>query len=59
MINAEYIEHYNKGRQDATREIFEEIELWLAFDGDIRIITAEKFAELKKKHRGITYDVQR
>ena len=50
MINAEYIEHYNKGRQDATREIFEEIELWLAFDGDIRIITAEKFAELKKKH---------
>jgi hypothetical protein len=35
---------------DVAEEIFAEIEKWLANDGDIRLITAEKLAELKKKY---------
>ena len=41
---------FKNGYKKAIEEIFEDIELWLAFGGDIRIITAEKFAELKKKY---------
>ena len=37
-------------KQEVAREIFEEIEKWLAYDGDIRMITEEKFAEIEKKY---------
>ena len=46
-------ELYGKGYRksaEVAEEIFAEIEKWLAKDGDIRMITAEKFAELKKKY---------
>lgn len=39
-----------EARQEVAREIFAEIEKWLAYDGDIRMITDEKFAGIKKKY---------
>ena len=36
--------------EKAAREIFEEIEKWLATDGTLLIITAKKFAEIKNKY---------
>ena len=46
-------ELYEKGYRkasDVAREIFEEIERWLGINGELGIITTEKFAELKKKY---------
>ena len=37
-------------KTEVAREIFEEIEQWLGIDGDIRLITDKKLAELKKKY---------
>lgn len=44
-----YQDGYNAAKQEVSREIFAEIEKWLAYDGDIRMITEEKFAEIKQK----------
>jgi hypothetical protein len=44
------IDYGYRKSSDVAEEIFAEIEKWLANDGDIRLITAEKLAELKKKY---------
>ena len=51
--NADCLEHYNKGRQDAAREIFEEIDTMIfgsIIPNDCAIIGIAKLAELKKKY---------
>lgn len=40
---------YRKASEVA-KEIFADLEKWLAIDGNIRLITAEKFAEIKKRY---------
>jgi hypothetical protein len=52
--NEDCLEHYNKGRQDATREIFEEIEKYkrspMPECKPVYVINDSSFAELKKKY---------
>lgn len=49
--NADCLEHYNKGRQDAAREIFEEIEnRAYGFGACFVEMTRTTFDELKKKY---------
>lgn len=48
--NSDCIEHYKYGRAEVAREIFEEIEQWLGNYNGCRVITYEKFDELKKKY---------
>ena len=43
-IKKKDIEHF------IAEKIFSDIEQWLAVDGDIRMITAKKFEELKNKY---------
>lgn len=40
----------SKLKSEVAREIFEELEKWLGIDGDIRLITDKKLAELKEKY---------
>ena len=52
--NADCLEHYNKGRQEVAREIFEEIEKCL-ISSDVlpnccRLADINKIVELKKKY---------
>ena len=44
VTNKFNIEHF------IAEKIFADIEQWLAVDGDIRMITAKKFEELKNKY---------
>lgn len=49
-LHGYYNERYENIKTEVAREIFEEIEKWLATDGTLLIITAKKFAEIKNKY---------